>query len=623
MIIDLAIKTNGYVRCDKVGNLWIKKNLFHFETLPIAQALGDDEIREMSERVEYPEFGNRILIRSAVPSSGQDIQIQLRLETRCIRGDGIAETEATAIVTNGEGVAMPNGTLVHFSIDDASLAVFAGSERETGAKIIIGELVRASGLLAVSTEFPIIKIIGVFLENDLSRETNYFTGGSFKARSITLGLELPFSDSKVIIDYQAGGIAIGYLTSVAGALEGETEIHASVGKIRDSATFCINNSRNVNISLSALPTEHNICVQSPRTSQVIAEVKVDGSPGSGAMIQWLVEGKGSITPVFSAVMDNLIAGETVRPVDRSSVAVSKQIVGVTGVWLLSTGKSGTNFYTNSEDRQGSFADNVITLGADLPNDQDQVVVDYTARAIAKALYTAPDVIGRDKIVAIINDGTSQKFEESIEIDIVNRCTGDSPAGTSDPIGGKNDCSQAAASAKVCGAANPTDRFARSECICEQETGSSCSTTESGCKDMCEKAYAKSQSNPLACESLPTQKQISDAEAVVHHPITSNEAKSNVDCVRETDGNPDGMDACLKAHKDSTIQRCTADCLDHGLAISPVTAKMPCGDANPSVTFTAKGTGPFYWSASNGKLTIASDGKSATLRPPQNDGGAVA
>ena len=40
IIIDLASKTNGYVRSKKTGDLHVKKNIFHFGALPIAQNLG-------------------------------------------------------------------------------------------------------------------------------------------------------------------------------------------------------------------------------------------------------------------------------------------------------------------------------------------------------------------------------------------------------------------------------------------------------------------------------------------------------------------------------------------------------------------------------------------------------
>lgn len=629
VIVELASKTNGYVRCKRTGDLWIKKKLFHIDGLSADFSIGDSDLRgDSQESLEFPEFGNRILIRSSLSASGQNVQVQLKLETRCIRGDGFASTQAEAVITDGIGDPVPNGTLVDFSIDDDTLATFAATQRETGTRIIIGESQRASSLLSVSASYPIKRVIGVFLENDDLRAKNLYTGGSFKARTITLGTETPFSDSAVLVDYVAAGIAVATLVSVAGASEDKTEVHAAVGRIRSSTEFCISNRRNISIDLTAKPTEHNLCIQGNRTSQIFATVKIDGQPGSGAMVQWLVEGNGSISPSFSAVTNNPVTGEIVIPVDRSTVGVTKEIVEVQGVWLLSQGKNGTNYYTNQAQRSGSISENVITLGTDLPNTSEQVMVDYTTPAVAEAIYRASDKLGSDKIVAKMVDGTTQGQETSISINVVNNCAGDAglggPGAGVDPPGGKNDCSKAAASAKVCATQNPNDNYARVECTCKQEGESGgCPTTDSGCKDMCEKAYARSQSNPLGCESLPTSQQISAAQDVMKRLITTPEAKPAIDCIAECGGNPDCVEVCVKAHKADTVGRCTANCRDHGLALDEATKEMPCGQANPSVTFTVKGTGKFFWANSKGDFIISEDSKSATLKPGENPGSGVA
>ena len=51
--------------------------------------------------------------------------------------------------------------------------------------------------------------------------------------------------------------------------------------------------------------------------------------------------------------------------------------------------------------------------------------------------------------------------------------------------------------------------------------------------------------------------------------------------------------------------------------------MPCGQANPSVTFSVKGTGTFFWSSCKGDFIISEDSKSATLKPSENPGSGVA
>ncbi len=619
IIIDLATKTNGYVRSKKTGDLWIKKNLFHFDALSVALAVTDEEAREVTERVDYPDFGNRILIRSSIPSSGQDIQIQLRLETSCIRGDGIARTEAMAIVTDGDGKPAADGMPVAWTIDDTALAFFSGATTNTREKSIIGEIHRASGLRSVSASLPIRKIVGVFLETDLARADNYFDGGSFSRAQITLGKDLPFSDSKVLIDYVAAGIATSMLISKENAPETETEVHAAIGKIRDSQQFCVSNRRNVAFSLSADPTEHNICVEYDRVSEIVAAVRVDGNPGSGAMVQFLVEGAGSVSPAFAAVKNQTINGETVRPVEIWKVAVRHQIAGVTGVWVLPDGKSSTNYYSTPTDRAPSFSGNEITLGTDLPGTGVQVIVEYSAQSIARAVYSARSSIGQDKVIARINDGTSQKHQDEILIETVNRCGEFLPS--QDPPGGKKDCSQSTPTAKLC--QGESGQSAKVECICKAEGQSSgCPTTEAACRSFCEDLYAKYGLDPLNCETVVPAAKISKMQTTYKKIITQTQAKSYESCEGECDGNPQCVEECVKAHRDAAIERCAQTCEDHVLSINPTTAQMPCGEASPSISFTVKGTGPFFWSSTAGILIVAADGKSAALKH-DNPGGAVA
>ena len=122
IVIELAHKTNGYVRSKKDGNLWIRKNLYHFDALTVAQALTDAEIAECRQTTEYPQFGNRILVHSSISAGGLNIRIRLRLETSCIRGDGRASTLGEAVVTDGSGNPVADGTGVDWSIGNSALA---------------------------------------------------------------------------------------------------------------------------------------------------------------------------------------------------------------------------------------------------------------------------------------------------------------------------------------------------------------------------------------------------------------------------------------------------------------------------------------------------------------------
>jgi hypothetical protein len=627
IIMDLAGKTNGYVRSTKGGHLWIKRERFHFGALPVAAVLGDDDVEETRTRIEYPEFGNRILIRSSVPNASQPLRITIKAPNGCLRGDGRAKMVVEAIVVDNEGKPAADGTLVEWTIDNGALAHFGLVRSETAEKVVVSEPQRASGLLSLSTEYPIGQVAGVFLEEDFQKNNDFFGNGTFDGTQIELEHELPFTDSRLVVDYIANGVASSTLFANAGVPEQETEIHAAIGRIRDSATFCINNQRNVTIKMSANITEHNLCVPGQLSSQVLAEVDIDGQGGSGAMVQWFLAGPGSVTPPFSPVTNAIIEGEVGHAVNTFEVATKHMIVAVIGVWLLEAGKAGTNFFTTRQQRRGSFADNKIILGTDLPDAGAQVMIDYRANGIARAVFTATDIVGRSTITARVRDGTSANFEESIEIETVNRCAegGQTPQ---EPPGGEKNCNDSVSVAVGCNAAtypNPINATVE-ECICRQESfGSPCPDNETDCRALCEQLYNKYGLDPLSCEALVTDEERRKMEIDLRKTIFPHEAKAHQNCIAEcadNNGDPSCMNPCLANHREQTVDRCAQRCLDHGVIIDPREGSINCTGAK-SITFTAKGGKPPYsWSASVGVLSVGEDGESAVLKPPANTGGAV-
>ena len=648
IVVELATKTNGYVRGKKDGNLWIKKNLFHFGALPVAKSVGDADVSDPStESIDYPAFGNRILISSSVQSSGQSVRIQFKLSTECLRGDGKGTTDAEAVVTDSNGEAVADGTLVTWTIDDAGKATWLKTSSATEQKQIVDELHNASDLSTVSTDYPIRAVSGVFLISDTNKADNFFTGGSFKASAITLGKELPFSDSAVYVTYTAAGIAKNVLASKKGAAEGETFVHAAIGKVRDTATFCINNSINAQICLTADVSNHNLCIIGTHQSNLSASVEIDGKPAHGIMIQWIVNGdefKGSVSPKFSSVRDTDINGEVEQSFNKFTVGTKHQISGVTGVWLLAIGKNGTNFYTNGQDRKGSFVDNVITLGTDLPAENSQVIIDYKGIGVATAVYTARSQTGTDEVVARINDGTlfqqgkpkggscgsvtlggtsSDNLDAAITIETVNDCGSSMP--TDSGQGKDGDCSKSVDSAKSCDAANPGNTTATKDCICAAESGGEpCPSNDpQACRDLCTAMVNRYGLDPLGCDAVVTTPTRLALEQAFHTVILDHDAHYWMKCNQQCSGDPDCMPGCVATAQQDTIDKCAQECINAGLSISPATAHI-CTAAGKKVTFTAKGgKAPYSWSATVGVLRPAADGLTAELTPPENTGSGVA
>ena len=264
-----------------------------------------------------------------------------------------------------------------------------------------------------------------------------------------------------MIDYVAGGLATSILESIEGAPQMETTVHASVGKARDSQTFCINNNRNVSISISASKTEYNLCLgEQAAISDIVAQVKIDGSPGQGAMVSWLRTGGalGTLTPRFSAVTNQTLT-ERVTSQNNFTVSVGHEIASVTSVRLESAGNGGVNYYSARQNRKPSFNEKEITLGTNLPDARMAVIVVYVATAVVKAKYTNPTTIGEDVITAMLSDrtssitalGVSTANSASVSIVAMNSCTGGGPSQAPPAEPGGNDCENSVASAQNCDA----------------------------------------------------------------------------------------------------------------------------------------------------------------------------
>jgi len=612
VLINVARKTNGYIRCQKTGDLIVKKDFFHLAGEPIAQVLGDDEIRTLTETTDFPEFGNRVLVRSVTPDAAQDVRISLTLETACTRGDGRAALPALAVVTDIRGNPIANGTRVDWTVDDFTLFTVVQRTTLTGDEVQTAEEKRASSLFTVGTDFPIRDILGVYLKMDQRRLTNFFTGGSFTGRSITLGRTLPFSDTLVSVDYIAGGITRNSVRSVAGAAEGSTTfVSAAVGRIRDSVNVCIRNTRNIFLTLDADPSEFNVCLDGAHTGIITARVRDNGETGQLIGITWDLIGLGTISSAFTIVRDTAILSEFTTSRNIFKVNTRYEIASVVGVFRADEGKSGLNYFTNPSQRTGSFDGREIILGTNLPFQRDRVEIEYVAKGISRITYdaptgqTAPSVV---QVTALIDDGTATGILESEEILLTFRCPDDDGniAGV-DPVTGlpterrqkEPECEASTAAAKSCDILDPgLNVFI--ECVCGfLIPGGSCPTTEEGCREMCQADYNLNGKSSLLC----------DVETATEF------------CKRET-GNVSlaATQECESEHNAATVDRCVERCLNHEqdeeLEISPAEGTMQCLGSKQVSFSVVGGTPPYSWSVTVGTvLPFGPDNENVLIIPP--------
>lgn len=96
-----------------------------------------------------------------------------------------------------------------YSLTDAQYAKFSHSfelvdkwQQAFGASVV-SEAKTSSNATTVTVDGNIYKVSGVYLATDtLKTGTNYYTGGSFSAKVITLGVALPGATTNVIVDYE-------------------------------------------------------------------------------------------------------------------------------------------------------------------------------------------------------------------------------------------------------------------------------------------------------------------------------------------------------------------------------------------------------------------------------------
>ena len=623
VIVNLARKTNGYVRSQKTGDIHIKKDLFHFGALPIAESFGDDEVRELSERNDYPTFGNRVLIRSVTPEAAQDVRITLSLETACTRGDGKSPVPARAVVTNQRGLPVPNGQAVTWNItssEDVPIVFTTSSQTVlTVEETFLDEFKRSDSLLTVATDFPIVDVIGVYLKMDRRKLTNFFTGGSFQGSGITLGAELPFSNTQVAIDYVAGGIANNTIRSFAGVAEGTVNfVNASVGRIRDTATLCINNNRNLSLALVADPSEVNLCPTGGQNVIITAAVRDNGETGQLVAINWRLIGLGSINSAFSIVQNSEIDSEFQTSQNLFTVNTRYPISSVVGVFDADEGQGGTNFFTNASQRVGSFDDRQIELGTNLPNNRTRVEIVYFAISVVQIQYTAPvdeELPSVAFVVAEILDGTEFGIIEQEQILLNFICPDDLGTPGVDPATGlptqrrqkEPDCDRSTACARSANIGSPNlADFTEGVCEC-LNAGQPCPNTDQECRTLCESDYnASGGKSSFLCT----------------------QDGSREFCRRET-GNRSlaAIADCNEQHKGATVDKCIERCLDHevegDLKIEPAVAVMACEPGTQQLFFSASGGGPPYsWSVSNPEgdpeiFLNGDDNQSATIRAPGN------
>jgi hypothetical protein len=136
-------------------------------------------------------------------------------------------------------------------------------------------------------------------------------------------------------------------------------------------------------------------------------------------------------------------------------------------------------------------------------------------------------------------------------------------------------------------------------------------------------YAKYGVNPLDCDHVPTREEIDAVRSAVSTPMPLGKEAAYVSCDKECTGDPDCINECVSQHADSTIDRCTQKCQDHGVKITPTSATVECGTTNKANFSASGGKPPYSWKTTAGELRVSGlQQENAELTPKTNSGSAV-
>lgn len=234
--------TNGFIYTDRLGQLWVVKDEYHWDAA--VTEIDETVIESISEREDYPEFGNRVRVGSYADDGEIDASVSLQVAQSYVAvGEGVI---AKAIVTRKDGTLFPDGYKVQWTSDNKSYASWEKDETAILTHRILNERQAALSTRMISVDYPIRQVHSV---------TVVSTGNTIDVKehegiSIVLDDDLPFTDSVVVVDYST---AYATNTLTGGSIgEVEVDVHAIVEVfVRDTQTIRVDTTAGFQIGEEA------------------------------------------------------------------------------------------------------------------------------------------------------------------------------------------------------------------------------------------------------------------------------------------------------------------------------------------------------------------------------------
>lgn len=416
VIIELARLAAGdavYITTDGEDHLCI----IPIDYAPSSSSLSitDDDIAQLTESVEWPDFGNRITISATGSTSGW--HVTLSIPNQCLNDNGTARTKMYAQVLNQDGEPQ-NDIPVDWSLS-RSLVTLDAATTNTQTLTISNEAQRAKSYYEVDVTFPPTTVVGVWAARDTAKATNLVASGyELDGNTIILPAELAYCDQSLIITYTAAGMALNWAT--AGTTPGTEKITADVGGNSDTQELYIDNpcACPPDLTLRASPSSIKI----GESAQIIAYLEIAGAPVTEGRTIWMTIDSSPSRGHLAWTKNSLKA----VGISNERTSTVNEVAGVTQCELEMFPDSVTSIYQSDSygspmvggsNLYSSHAGKVVTLNAELPTDTDLLANYVTIGAVVND-YEGIEV-GEDRVRALISTTREERTEATCRITVTD------------------------------------------------------------------------------------------------------------------------------------------------------------------------------------------------------------
>ena len=374
-------------------------------------SLTDDDIAQLTESVEWPDFGNRVKISATGSTSGW--HVTLSIPNQCLNDNGTARTKMYAQVVDQDDVPQ-NDIPVDWSLS-RNLVTLDAATTNTQTITISDEAQRAKSYYEVDVDFPPTTVVGVWAARDTAKATNLVASGyELDGNTIILPAELTYCDQSLIITYTAAGMALNWAT--AGTTPGTEKVTADVDGNDDTQELYIDNpcACPPDLMLRASPSS----IKVGETSQIIAYLEIAGAPVTEGRTIWMTIDSNPTRGHLGWTKNSLSA----VGISNERTAVINEVAGFTQCELEMFPDSVTSIFQSDDDGNptgsnlySSHSGKVVTLNTELASDTDLLANYVTIGAIVND-YEGLEV-GEDRVRALISTTREERTEATCRITV--------------------------------------------------------------------------------------------------------------------------------------------------------------------------------------------------------------